>query len=129
MCFTDLETCVNLREASSAWYSLFQEMDLKAKLRPRNPWIRPQDDLSSCTDCVLVFVARLRRWQFADSIDKINIPTKLGPRKTVVAVELKREEANFAMSKFSEKTGRGRDWMIYDGGFISLQTLMSSNHW
>lgn len=89
----DLETCVNLRETSSAWFHTFHRMDFKAKLARRNPWITPQDDLGSWSECVLVFVARLKTWPSADSIDNISIPAKAPSRKKMlVAVELESDE-------------------------------------
>lgn len=89
--FADLESCVNLRETSSAWYSLFHEMDFKAKMTRRNPWICPQDDLSSWADCVLVFVTRLRRWQCADSVHQLHIPPNPRPQKKLIATKLERD--------------------------------------
>lgn len=91
--FADLETCVSLREVSSAWYSVFRQVDFKAKMKHRNPWFVLQDDFSAYTDCVLVFVARLKRWQTADSVDEIDIPAeKKQPRKTVVGTKLESDE-------------------------------------
>lgn len=90
----DLETCVNLREVDSAWYLLFQqsELALKQKMRARNPWITPGDDLSSWGDCAMVFVARLRTWQSAEDIKSIHITRRKTVTKTVVAFELGRDE-------------------------------------
>lgn len=88
----DLETCVNLREASSAWYSLFHKLNFKPKMRSRNPWIVPQDDLNSWADCVLVFVARLKTWKSVASIEDIRVPEKLETRNTVVAFEMAQDE-------------------------------------
>lgn len=88
----DLETCVNLRETSSAWYSVFHQINLRSKLASRNPWITPQDDFTSWSDCVLVFVARLKTWQFAGSLDNVEAPANFQARETVFATNLERDE-------------------------------------
>ncbi|KAG5358542.1 hypothetical protein CJU89_5143 [Yarrowia sp. B02] len=89
----DLETCVALREVSTRWYTVFQESEclLRAKLRRRNPWMKPGDpELKTWHDCVLVFVGRLRsgKWMTTDTLDKIKITKKNALRKTVVGMEL-----------------------------------------
>lgn len=90
----DLETCVNLREVDSAWYLLFQRSDLilKQKMAVRNPWITPSDDFRTWRDCALVFVTRLKTWHNANHLDSIHIEPRQGGRKTVVGMELKRNE-------------------------------------
>lgn len=92
--FCDLETCVKLREVSSSWYTVFANVDgiLEQKVQARNPWIRPEDDLSSWQDCALVFVARLRTWKSEAVVDSISVADKEETRKTVVAFELGRNE-------------------------------------
>jgi hypothetical protein len=88
----DLETCVSLREVSSAWYTAFQEVDFRAQMKARNPWTEPVDDFNSWTDCVLVFVARLRSWQSAESVDDIDVSAKKEERRTVIGLEIKGDE-------------------------------------
>lgn len=88
----DLETCVIMRQVCSAWYHLFQEVDFRPKLIARNPWMKPQDDLGSWTDCVLVFVARLENWKVADSVNDIHVLAKRERQHALLAFAMKQDE-------------------------------------
>lgn len=90
-----LETCVILRQVSTAWYSVFHDSSdiLSNKLHQRNSWIRPGDgDLRTWQDCVLVFVQRMKnaKWTWSRDLDIADISSdNKSPQKTVVATELK----------------------------------------
>lgn len=58
----------------------------------RNLWIKPGDDLGTWRDCAMVFVTRLKSWQSAKQLHQIKIAKKKEIRKTVVALELERDE-------------------------------------
>lgn len=95
--FADLETCVVLREVGPVWYSVFHQVDLRSKLVDRNPWMRPQEDDNGdfrfWSDCVLVFVARLKKWQWVDSMEDITVPEgTVQSRRTIVASKLEPDE-------------------------------------
>lgn len=62
--YLDLETCVVLRETCTQWYCDIQsaEIELKQKLLSRNPWFEPQGEINTWQDCVLVYLARLKKW-------------------------------------------------------------------
>lgn len=92
--YCDLETCVSLREVNSGWFGAFKHLEprFKSMLKHRNPWISPGDgDLITWTDCVLMFVARLKspNWKKIDSWKEIVLPSVFSSRHTVVASELK----------------------------------------
>lgn len=88
----DVESCVALRQVDSSWYAAFRDSEpiWEAKLRLRNPWIKPGGgpDLNSWAGCVLVFVARLQKWPTVDDINDIATPTEPAECESVVAVEL-----------------------------------------
>lgn len=93
--FCDLETCVSLRQASSAWYSVFQQSHavLRDNMKHRNPWIEPgEGDFSSWQECVLVFVSRLKRWTCTDDLDGVQVPEDKAKPQTVVGIDLKEDE-------------------------------------
>ena len=79
--YSDLETCTNLREVSSGWFSAFRQLEplLKEKMQKRNPWITPGDgDLITWADCVLVFVARLKNPKWVSFTSALEIkPEKI----------------------------------------------------
>lgn len=84
----DLQSSVNLRQVNSSWYSGFHDINIwKKKLNERNPWLVPNGDISTYSECVLVFVARLK-WPSADSIDAIEVPTTTSPSYCVMAEQL-----------------------------------------
>lgn len=93
-CFAPVESCINLREVNSSWYSAFyeshQEMKWRAKLMNRNPWMRPGDpDLKTWADCMLVFGRRVKsdKWKLVNELE--NIPTPELPPKYKTVVEFK----------------------------------------
>lgn len=91
----DLQSCVALREASTSWFAIFQgsEHVLRDKLRQRNPWMRPEGDMTSWADCVLVFVKRLASWTGVTSLDQIKVKSNpIKPKINVRAVDLKHKE-------------------------------------
>lgn len=76
----ELESIVQLRQASSYWYSAFQSLDgvLKTKVLSRNPWMEPGEngtELETWGDCVLAFVGRLNsgKWQAVQTVDDIKL--------------------------------------------------------
>lgn len=108
--FCDLETCVALREVNSGWFSAFKQLEpmLKKKLEKRNPWITPGDgDLITWTDCVLVFVGRLRnpKWEKVDLHTELEMNLDPVERKAVAASELKFGE--LLPSNFKSLVGDG----------------------
>lgn len=107
----DLETCVEMRQVCSAWYHMFQELDFRPRLKARNPWMEPQDDFSSWKDCVLVFVARLGKWNTAPSVDRIHVPAKPEQRRALIAISMQADEP--LPSNFSGMAGESA------GGFAS----------
>lgn len=63
--FCSLETSVSLRQASSFWYNAYKASDhvLMLNLRKRNPWMKPEGQMATFGDCVLVFCARFKTWK------------------------------------------------------------------
>lgn len=114
----DLETCVEMRQVCSAWYHMFQELDLRPRLKARNPWMEPQDDFSSWKDCVLVFVARLRTWKTAPSVDRIHVPAKPEQRRALVAISMQADEklpSNFSGMADDSADGFASDFVRLPG--------------
>lgn len=108
--FCDLEACVTLREVNSGWFSAFKQLEplFKKMLEKRNPWITPGDgDLITWTDCVLVFVGRLRnpKWEKVDWHRELAMTLNPVERKAVVASELKFGE--LLPSNFKSLVGEG----------------------
>ncbi|KAG5357254.1 hypothetical protein CJU90_6081 [Yarrowia sp. C11] len=88
--FSDLETCVSLREVNSDWYHMFRNIEdiLRSKLRARNPFIEPGDaDLKSYADCVLLFVSRLK-WPTVCNLNDMEVFGEPAERRKIVALEL-----------------------------------------
>lgn len=86
----DLETCVSLRQVSSAWYKVFGQINhiWRSKMRERNPFIEPGDaDMKSYADCVLVFVARLK-WPTVSNLNDMEVSGEPAERNKVVGFEL-----------------------------------------
>ncbi|KAG5358558.1 hypothetical protein CJU89_5174 [Yarrowia sp. B02] len=76
-----LETCVDLRQVNSFWNNVFRQADqiVQSKLQQRNPVIQPGEsgsELSSWTDCAIVFVSRLRnaKWTHIESFEEVEAP-------------------------------------------------------
>lgn len=91
--FSDLETCVALREVSSQWYSVFYHIQglWKSKMKQRNPWMAPEGDLQTWQDVVLVFVKRLQNgvWKKSKNLDTVELKGNDTPPEIVVGKELK----------------------------------------
>ncbi|KAG5355687.1 hypothetical protein CJU89_5392 [Yarrowia sp. B02] len=91
----DLESCVSLREASSYWYHAYAHAEhaLKPALLKRFPWFKPEGEMQTWGDCVLVYISRLasKKWKNIKGWDDITIPP---PKrvKLVTALEFKHGE-------------------------------------
>lgn len=71
--FCTLETSVALRETNSFWYNAYKLSDrvLKPNLLKRNPWMKPEGQMLSFGDCILVFCARLKKWSSTDELENV----------------------------------------------------------
>lgn len=69
----DLESCVNLRQVNSDWYTSFQALEhiWHQKVSERNPWFTPEDlNTQKWGVCALVAGYRLR-WKRAESLEQV----------------------------------------------------------
>lgn len=96
--YCDLETCVKLREVSTAWYNAYQlaERALELNVQERFPWMRPEGETETWGDCALVFLARVGSDKWEDMYDFLmcvysGTPKDYRPR-TLIAEELARGE-------------------------------------
>ncbi|KAG5358413.1 hypothetical protein CJU89_4979 [Yarrowia sp. B02] len=99
--FCSLETCVQLREVDSSWYTAFQhsEQIFKAKLNARCPWIFPEGDMGSWAACALVFGKRrlmadhiTKLWNTKNRVDAHPINLRHAPPVNLMALELRKGE-------------------------------------
>lgn len=128
----DLESCVQLRQVSHAWYSSYQNCEhiLKPKLLERFPFMAE----STWADSVLVFVSRLKTWTVVDKIDDIEIQQDDHKSPKVVASrELKIGEklpANFepidspymdSIARMMTFERRGENLVFFDPWSLSVR--------
>lgn len=89
--YCDLETCVNLRQASAAWYNAYQhaERALELNVQERYPWMRPEEEMETWGDCALVFVGRNQndKWETLIDFFMCGLSEEYEPR-TLLAEEL-----------------------------------------
>ncbi|KAG5359039.1 hypothetical protein CJU90_3772 [Yarrowia sp. C11] len=89
--FSDLESCVQLRQVNTFWYSFFQQSEslLEFKVRKRSPWMSPSGEVKSWADCAVVFVNRLssKKWTTTD-LRALPRPTRYSPVHIVHVREL-----------------------------------------
>lgn len=75
---SDLASCVQLRQVSTHFYNVFQvcESLLQKKIGQRHYWMKPEGDLQTWGDCVLVLANRLadKKWTKVDTLDKMKVP-------------------------------------------------------
>lgn len=87
----DLESCVQLRQVSSFWYTMYRDSDLTLgdMLWSRDPFFRPDAEIKTWGHCVLVFVARLRNWSSVAHLDDIELDFgRPKPVRLVIAPKL-----------------------------------------
>lgn len=119
--YSDLESCVTLRQVSRSWYNAFKSSEefFESKVKERFPWMYPEDEMNTWALCALVFVRRLhsKKWQSQREMNRI-APTvrKPTPSHEVVATEL----------ELGEKLPC--DFEPLDGEVIEVQTDEVS-HW
>lgn len=77
---SDLMSCAKLRQVSTHFYKVFQvcESLMQQKIRQRHPWVKPEGDLQTWGDCVLVLANRLasKKWTKVDTLEKMKMPAR-----------------------------------------------------
>lgn len=91
----DLETCVDLREVSSEWYTAFKRYGdcMENTVRSRTLGLQPGEngsELQSWGDCALVFVGRLRnaKWEKVDHSQAYWPHRSISSTHTLVSIEI-----------------------------------------
>ncbi|KAG5359154.1 hypothetical protein CJU90_3889 [Yarrowia sp. C11] len=105
--FCDLESCVALRNTNSFWFRMYSQAEniLKPALQKRAPWLKPEGDVKTWADCVLVFVSRLTsdKCRRVDNgfVKKSNIPSAK-PTKAVLSLQLLSDTMPAAFEGFDD---------------------------
>lgn len=77
---SDLMSCVKLRQVSAHFYNVFQvcESLMEKKIRQRHHWLKPEGELKTWGDCVLVLANRMadKRWKTAENLEKMKIKAR-----------------------------------------------------
>lgn len=91
----DLETCVDMREVSSEWYTAFKRYGdcMKNTVKSRTLGLQPGgngSELQSWGDCALVFVGRLRnaKWKKVDHSEAYNPYRGISSTHTLVSIDI-----------------------------------------
>lgn len=133
--YSDVESCVQLREVSSFWYTSFQQAEavLELVVRRRSPWMHLSGDLLSWRDCTLVFVKRLSsgKWKPTD-LHEFQLPEGDNTVKMLTATVMDNGEklpANFhgidAQKDYKPDYTETRELLEFDDGqgYMDLKTL------
>ncbi|KAG5356412.1 hypothetical protein CJU89_6151 [Yarrowia sp. B02] len=103
--FSDVETCVALREVSTQRYSVFHRLTFwRSKMAERNPWMTPGDgDCKTWQDVVLVFTRRLQggKWKTTEDMSSSTFDNDL--RQATRDQRPKRKWVSTRELKFNEK--------------------------